>query len=105
MPFAILGSHLAQNGFNPKLQLLIGGGTGIIGVFLSSFTTNYHLFVILYPVLFGACSGFTYIVAINIAWQYYPGREGFVSGIIDTAFGLGGAIFGWMTYELINPEH
>ena len=105
MPFGILGSHLAQNDFNPKLQYLIGGGLGVLGVFFSSFTTNYHIFVILFPVLFGICSGFTYIVAMNIAWQYYPGREGFVSGVIDTSFGLGGAIFGWMMYEMINPEH
>lgn len=55
--------------------------------------------------LFGVCGGMTYVVPMNIAWQYFPGREGLITGVIDSSFGMGGAMFGHLMSRMINPEH
>jgi len=105
MPFVILGSHLTQNNMNPRLQLLIGGCIGVFGCFASGYTDSYPAFIVLFPMLFGICGGMTYVVPMNIAWQYFPGREGLITGIIDSSFGMGGAMFGHLMSRMINPEH
>lgn len=42
---------------------------------------------------------------MNIAWQYFPGREGLIAGLIDTSYGLGAAMYGNVLNSLINPAH
>jgi MFS family permease len=104
MPAIILGSFLAKNKLNPKLQILLGGSIGILGCFLSSFTTNYSVFVILFSVSYGIANGLTYIVPLHICWQYFPNKEGLISGIIITGFGIGGFISNLVSTNIVNPD-
>ena len=105
MPFTIIGSHLAQNHMNPRLQLGIAALINIGGMLLSSITSNYALFVFLYPSLSGIAGGLTYVVPMNIGWQYFPGREGLITGLVDTSYGLGAALYGTVFNKLLNPNH
>lgn len=105
MPFTVIGSHLAQNHMNARLQLFIAGVIMIGGMIAATFTKNFALFVILYPGLSGVASGLTYVVPMNMGWQYFPGREGLITGLIDTSYGLGAALFGTVLNSLINPTH
>ena len=99
MPSIILGTFLAKNKFDPRLQILIGGVLGIGGCFLSSLTDNFWIFLILFAIPFGIANGLTYAVAMNVAWSYFPNREGMVSGIISACFSLGAFIFGLLSIE------
>jgi len=37
------------------------------------------------------------------AWLFFPGKEGFISGLIIAGFGIGGSLFIIMSTQLINP--
>jgi hypothetical protein len=43
------------------------------------------------------------MTGVSIAWQYFPGREGLISGIIIGGFGVGSFIFTYLSTFLINP--
>lgn len=104
MPFTIIGAHLAQNHMNARLQLFIAGVLIVGGMILSTLTKNFAVFVLMYPGLSGVASGLTYIVPMNMGWLYFPGREGLITGLIDTSYGLGAALFGNVLNWLINPD-
>lgn len=53
---------------------------------------------------YGIANGLTYVVPLHICWQYFPKREGLVSGIIVGGFGLGGFIFSLVSTNLVNPD-
>ncbi|NIO12167.1 MAG: MFS transporter, partial [Deltaproteobacteria bacterium] len=48
--------------------------------------------VYLWAFLMGLSSCFIYIPALTAVQRWYPGRRGLVSGIVNMAFGLSGAI-------------
>jgi len=48
--------------------------------------------------------GFTYMVHLYLAWQYIPGQEGILSGIVNAGFGAGGFIFTFLSTQLLNPD-
>lgn len=104
MPSIILGSFLAKNHMNPKLQIFIGGSVGIVGCYFSSIVKSYYSFLILFSVSFGIANGLTYIVPLHIAWMYFPKKEGFIAGIIIGSFGLGGFIYGLISSYIVNPN-
>ena len=83
---------------------MIGGIIGIGGTFLSSLTDNFWIFLGLFSGTFGITNGLTMAVAMNVAWSYFPGREGMVTGIISANFSLGGFIFGILSIQIVNPE-
>ena len=85
------------------MQILIGGFIGIGGTFISSFTDNYWIFLTFFSGTFGIANGLTMAVAMNVAWSYFPNREGMVTGVISSNFSLGGFIFGLVSIELVNP--
>ena len=58
----------------------------------------------LFSVAYGVANGLTYVVPLHIAWQYFPNREGLVSGIIVGGFGIGGFIFSLVSTNLVNPD-
>ena len=77
----------------------MGGVIGIGGCFFSSLTDNFWIFLILFAIPFGIANGLTYAVAMNVAWSYFPNKEGMVSGIISASFSLGAFIFGLVSIE------
>ena len=90
---------------HPKLLIVIGGVIGIGGCYLSSMTTNWLVFRILFPVSYGAMVGLTFMVHLYLSWKYIPGYEGILTGIINAGFGGGGALFNFVAISLVNPNN
>lgn len=68
------GSNLLKKRvLSPRAIIAIGGTIGIGGCYLSSLTTNFTIFRIVFPLTFGFMVGFTYMVHLYLAWQYIPG--------------------------------
>lgn len=75
------------------------------GVFLSSFITNFTVFSIAYPLLFGIGIGTSYMAPIISGWEYFPKMRGLVSGLIVLGFGFGSFIFGFISIAIANPDN
>ena len=75
------------------------------GIFLSSFTTNVYLFVLLYNVSIGAAFAVGSATVMMPAWTLLPGHKITVTGIISSASAISGAIFSFMTYQIVNPDN
>ena len=71
---------------------------------MSSFSTNFYVFLLLFTVTFGITNGLTYAVALHVSWIYFPNREGLISGIIVGSFGLGGFVYGMISTLVVNPD-
>ena len=71
---------------------------------ISSLTTSWTLFRIIFPVTYGFMVGFTYMVHLYLTWRYIPGQEGFLTGIVNAGFGCGGFVFTYLSNVLINPD-
>lgn len=84
--------------------MAVGCALGLTSCFLSSLTTNFWLFFILYGCGFGICNGIAYIVPIYNGWHYYPHNKGLVSGIILAGFGFGAFTFNYVSSALVNPD-
>jgi OFA family oxalate/formate antiporter-like MFS transporter len=77
----------------------------VSGVFLSSFCTNYSLFVMCYAVMFGLGGGFMYTAPLIVGWSHYPANRGRVTGIIMAAYGLTSMFFNIIATYLVNPDN
>ena len=89
---------------NPKIIVIIGGAMIVSGVLLSSMQKNFWNFVLLYGVFFGLGSGITYMLPLQLIWEYYPQNKGLYSGILLGAYGFGPFIFAQLTTRLVNPH-
>lgn len=100
------GSYLLKIRWTtPRNHILFFGGLGISGCYSSTFfKEDFMSFMLLFTISFGLVNGATYMTAVSVAWQYFPGKEGVLSGIIIGGFGLGGFIFPFLSQKLINPE-
>lgn len=65
---------------------------------------NWLLFSLLFPFTYGFLVGFTYMTHLYVSWQYIPGYEGLLTGIINAGFGLGGFIFTNLSTNIMNPD-
>jgi MFS family permease len=98
------GSYYLEKGIlGPRTILGIGAVVGIGGCFLSSLTTNWTIFRIFFPLTYGFAVGFTYMVHLYLAWKFFPGKEGILSGIVNAAFGGGGFLFTYLSSVIVNP--
>jgi len=70
---------------------------GLLGAYFSTFMTNFMDFTIVFSVCFGVCNGFTYTIPLKICWDYFPDRKGMVSGVVICGFGLGAALFNFIS--------
>ena len=68
------------------------------------FFIDYYLVIISY-ILFGVAGSLTYFQTLKNCWKYFPGKEGLVSGIIFSAFGLSSFIFTSIGDLIINKDH
>ena len=89
---------------HPKLLVAIAGSVGIGGCFLLTFTKNWTLFRIFFPLFYGFGIGLAYMVHLYLSWKYIPGREGILAGIINIGVGLGGVTFTALSNVLANPN-
>jgi MFS transporter, OFA family, oxalate/formate antiporter len=84
---------------------MLGSSIALIGTFLSSFATNFNLFLLTYSFSFGLGVGICYLVPLTCAWHYFPNRKGLVAGIILGGYGFGAFIFSFISTAIINPNN
>lgn len=84
--------------------MLIGMCTILGSLMISSFTSNFWVFLVFYGIGQGVGAAILYVLPVKICWEYYPNRKGIVSGIIIGVFGLGSFTFNMISSNLINPD-
>jgi len=76
-----------------------------LSIFLSSYSGNFYIFIILYGVIPGYIIGILYFIPIICAWTYFPDNKGFVIGIITSGLGFSSALLNIITTYSINPDN
>jgi len=71
---------------------------------LSTFVTNFWLFLISYGMMSGIGCGLNYMIPVCCGWEYYPEKKGLITGIIFSAYGLGSFFYSLISTALVNPE-
>ena len=67
------------------------------------FFIDFYLIIISY-VLFGIAGSFTYLQVVRNCWKYFRGKEGIISGLILSSFGLSTFIFTSIGAYIINKD-
>lgn len=102
--FMQLGAYMIEV-VHPRVQMLIGGLSIAIPLFVCSYTKNFYLFVFLYSTVIGLGFGLLYMVALRNAWQYFPSKKGMMSGLIMSCYSVGAILWVIITKELANPNN
>ena len=74
-------------------------------ILISSYQTNWVVYLFLYACLYPIGIGICYFVPLVCGWEYYPKRKGFVSGLIMCGFGMGAFAFGFISTAIANPNN
>lgn len=88
----------------PTWCILLGCIISLTGILVSSFCTNFSLFVFFYAVFFGVGMGLSYMSPLMCGWEHYPDRKGLVSGVIISAFGFTSFFFDILSTLIVNPD-
>lgn len=91
--------------FSPKIVVFLGSGISIAGILASSYTKDMNAFIALFGLCFGLGGGMTYLVPLQVGWEYFPLRKGLVTGIVIGAYGMGSSIFSQISTGIINPDN
>ena len=84
-------------------MVFCGGAIAIAGMMLSTFVTNFWLFLICYGMMSGIGCGLNYMIPVCCGWEYYPEKKGLITGIIFSAYGLGSFFYSLISTALVNP--
>ena len=76
-----------------------------LSFYISSFVTNWWVFVFTYGVMFPIGIGIVYYPTMMCGWEYFPNKRGMVSGIIVAGYGFGASITGIISTSVVNPEN
>ena len=76
-----------------------------ISVVLSSYQTNYLIFVIFYGFLCSIAGGLSVTPIIYIVWGFYPNIKGRISGYMFGMFGLSSMVLVPIISYLLNPHN
>ena len=71
----------------------MGAVVAIGGMQLALIQEKFWLFNLFYVLAFGISTGLVYSSIFYHAWLFFPGKEGFISGVIIAGFGIGGSLF------------
>ena len=74
-------------------------------VFVSSYMSNFWLFVLFFGIFFGVLNGLLYMIPVYLACQYFPNSKGIISGIITGFFGLATIFSSLIAQEIVNPDN
>jgi len=61
-------------------------------------------FMVVFCVANGAGQGLMYSTILYKAWQFFPGKEGVVTGLIIAGFGIGGFLWTHLSTVWVNPD-
>lgn len=74
------------------------------GVILASFADSMVAFIVYYGCINAIGCGMQYLVPLVVAYEYFPEKKGFVTGLIMGAYGMGSFIFNPLSSYLVNPK-
>ena len=80
-----------QEKFGTRIMITIGAVICGLSSTIVAYASNI-LILYLWAFLIGLSSCFIYIPALTTVQRWYPGRKGFVSGVVNMVYGLSGAI-------------
>ncbi len=98
-PGLMIAEHI-----HPAIVMLVTVVIQAALIFSSSYTPNMTIFILVYGVLFGFCSGINFMLAIYECNKYFPHKKMYVNGVILTGTGLGPLVFGLFAYNFLNPK-
>ena len=100
----VIGTYLF-NIMHVKLIVLIGSIVSLGAMLIASFTHNWRFFLFLYAFVFPFGTGLFYTLPMICGWEWFPEKQGFITGLISGSFGLASFIFGFITTALVNREN
>lgn len=65
---------------------------------------TFDMFEAIFTICYGFGTGFVYTTVLYHAWLFFPGREGTISGLVITGFGMGGFISTTLSTKFVNPD-
>jgi len=87
--FSMILAGKVQDKFGPRVTAFIGGILVGLGLFLTSQSNAYAMWVLGFGVLAGAGIGFGYSAATPPALKWFPGgKTGLIAGLVVAGFGL-----------------
>ena len=92
-----------DNVLGTRISTILGQISLLGSQLIMYFFTDYYLLIIAYA-LFGFCGSLTYFQTLKNCWKYFPGKEGLMSGIIFSCFGLSSFAFTSLGDFIINPK-
>ena len=91
--------------FGPRVTGISSGGMFLAGFLGCAYVSNAQGFVWLYGVTIGLGAGFASFTPIWRAWEFFPTRQGLVTGLIVLGYGLGPGALGLLFTFLVNPHN
>ena len=82
----------------------MGGSISLAGVFISSYALKLKVFLFFYCVVYGLGSGMCNIAILIFAWEWFPKKKGFITGLLLGAYGFGSFVFILVSTKLVNPD-
>lgn len=100
-----IGSWAAQRyQCYPRVQLTLSIITGCIILHLSTYTTDFGAFWILYILGMAIISAGTYMVTLHHGWMWFAGRKpALATGMMCAGFPMAAVVLDPVTTMLINP--
>lgn len=92
---------LMIRGIRRSLLMFAAGGLLLAGFYAASFSTELTHFYIFYGVFCGFGVGVSYNLLISAVTKLFPGKQGFISGILMMSFGFGGLVLGSICSSLL----
>lgn len=90
---------------HPRLHLLLGGSIFVLSILISSFMSDFYLFLLFYAVLTGLGYGLVYMLPLKSAWSFFPGKKGTIGGLILASHSFGAIGWSFFTATYINPNN
>ncbi|XP_075252846.1 apicoplast pyruvate carrier 1-like isoform X2 [Convolutriloba macropyga] len=104
--FAIVGGAMAHL-MHPRIVIIIGCLLHCGSYFLAGWLVQYGFLstLLTYGLMQGIGVGIGYPMCLKYAQLWFPSKNGLMTGIVMTGFGLGSFIFGFFQTALINPHN
>lgn len=87
-----------------RLSIFVFGLLNIISTLLTPFIESIWLYELNAGMLQGLAMGSAYLVPMIIAWTYFPGKRGTVTGLIMMGLSASPYITGMMIPHIVNPH-
>jgi len=92
---------LLSRGVKKSLLMIAAGALLLVGFYAASFSAQLIHFYIFYGILCGFGVGVSYNLLISSVTKLFPGKQGFISGILMMSFGFGGLVLGSLCSTLL----